>query len=642
MKYTYSNLVFREGTEKGRDREIDVFHEGVRIAVIEEQASSYRDWIYIAYDYRNREYRFGERCYSANTVVEAKKGLLDYLNENQVDEEYSCNVKALPAEDVEFYPTPKFIAGKMLAKIRDIRDIVSILEPSAGKGDILDCLNSMFESDNHRFPFESKKAVKAITDVIEIDPNLQFILQGKGYRLVSDDFLTFHTNKHYDLILMNPPFSNGDEHLLKAIQMIERTGGQVICLLNAETLRNPYTMRRQVLLNAISKYEGSVEYFKNAFKKAQRRTDVEVAIVSIYIPKKRCSSRFYDELKKAHQSEYEHFEATELATGTWFEQMTKNFEIESNAGINFLKEYDALTPYIMTGKEKYDKPIIQLRINDHNCNTVDSSVINKYLECLRLRYWKEFLSRPELTERMTSVMADEYNDTIQRMKDYDFNLFNVRKVLLEIQGQLNEGVEDAIIALFDKLSAEHAWYPECENNRHYYNGWSTNKAHKIGKKCIIPANGCYAEKNWRHKECELKTYEIYKIISDLEKALDFLNFGAVVFRCPIDLAVSRANDEGKNIASFTYFDVRFYKKGTAHITFHDDAMILLDRLNIFAGKHKNWLPPFYGKVKYDDLDSKSKDVIDSFQERDEYEKICRNYSSYVIEAKGKNVLELMN
>ena len=52
--------------------------------------------------------------------------------------------------------------------------------------------------------------------------------------------MTFYTYKHYDLIIMNPPFDNGDKHLLKAIDL-QKNGGAIICLLNAETLKNPYS-----------------------------------------------------------------------------------------------------------------------------------------------------------------------------------------------------------------------------------------------------------------------------------------------------------------------------------------------------------------------------------------------------------------
>ena len=54
-------------------------------------------------------------------------------------------------------------------------------------------------------------------DCVEIEPELRAILKAKGFRVVHDDFLTLHTYKHYGLILMNPLFSVGVRHLLKAI-----------------------------------------------------------------------------------------------------------------------------------------------------------------------------------------------------------------------------------------------------------------------------------------------------------------------------------------------------------------------------------------------------------------------------------------
>ena len=57
---------------------------------------------------------------------------------------------------------------------------------------------------------------------------------------------------------MNPPFSNGDKHLLKALQMQEK-GGNIVCLLNAETLRNPYTESRKELIRQLDKYDADIE-----------------------------------------------------------------------------------------------------------------------------------------------------------------------------------------------------------------------------------------------------------------------------------------------------------------------------------------------------------------------------------------------
>lgn len=49
---------------------------------------------------------------------------------------------------------------------------------------------------------------------------------------------------------MNPPFSNGEQHLLKALEL-QKSGGHIICLLNAETLNNPFTLARKELLRVL-------------------------------------------------------------------------------------------------------------------------------------------------------------------------------------------------------------------------------------------------------------------------------------------------------------------------------------------------------------------------------------------------------
>jgi len=115
---------------------------------------------------------------------------------------------------IEFYPTPAPVIYKMLQGVRT-EAIRTVLEPSAGKGDIIERLNKKNGAQRGR---HSKRDLDI--DAIEIDPNLRHILKGKGVKVVHDDFLSFQTFKRYDLIIMNPPFSNGDKHLLKAVQQI--------------------------------------------------------------------------------------------------------------------------------------------------------------------------------------------------------------------------------------------------------------------------------------------------------------------------------------------------------------------------------------------------------------------------------------
>ncbi|HEX3100790.1 MAG TPA: hypothetical protein VHQ01_03300, partial [Pyrinomonadaceae bacterium] len=140
----------------------------------------------------------------------------------------------------DFYPTPKTLINKLIEGLK-LSEMASILEPSAGKGDICDVLKRRLESSYNRR--------SNIIDVIEINPDLQPILRSKGYNLIQDDFLTFNTSKAYDLIIANFPFSSGDVHLAKALRLVESNGGELVCLVNAETIRNPFNTHRQMLIS---------------------------------------------------------------------------------------------------------------------------------------------------------------------------------------------------------------------------------------------------------------------------------------------------------------------------------------------------------------------------------------------------------
>jgi len=192
-------------------------------------------------------------------------------------------------ENKDFYPTPNKLIRKMLSYI-DFKRIRTVLEPSAGKGDLVEGIKKQFEISR----YHSRKENYDI-DLIENNENLQHILQGNKYRLVHDDFLTFDTYKRYDVIILNPPFSNGDKHLLKAIEM-QQSGGEIVCLLNSDTLKNPYTNTRKDLLHQLEKHNADVEYIENAFMDAERSTGVEIALIYINIPKTENKSVILDEL----------------------------------------------------------------------------------------------------------------------------------------------------------------------------------------------------------------------------------------------------------------------------------------------------------------------------------------------------------
>lgn len=189
-------------------------------------------------------------------------------------------------------------------------------------------------------------------------------------------------------------------------------------------------------------------------------------------------------------------------------------------------------------------------------------------------------------------------------------------------------------------AAKHSWYPECSNNVHYYNGWATNKAHKVNfPKVILPING-YSSYSWSIYKNELRSYEIAGEISDLERAMNYLDRGETAFHANIDMAIQRAIVDGTNKVEFTYFTATFYKKGTCHLKFHPDTERIIERLNIFASQRGGWLPPNYGKKRYEQMDAEEQRVVDEFQGKDAYDRVMADPGLYLTSATDLKALPM--
>lgn len=576
----------------------------------------------------------------------------------------------------EFYPTPKALVQKMLAGV-DWKYIHTILEPSAGKGDILREIAT--KENRYDTPYFD-------IDCIEIDPNLRQILKynfseerqdnirnkdrelepkrywneearryetieltesqkiekqeviqeiktffNKGIHIVHDNFLTYTPFKQYDLIVMNPPFSNGDKHLLKALKIQEK-GGNIICLLNAETIRNPYTETRKELVRLLNKHNAIIEYIEDAFVSAERRTGVEVALIKVAIEQVQEESDIYNRLKKAEKIE-DNFDpnVTDLEVTDYIKAAVNQFNIEVKSGLELIKQYKALVPYMACSFEDtfYSKePILQLRVGD------DKSIsVNDYLKRVRYKYWRALFENPKFIGKLTSKLQSEWREKIDKLKDYDFTEFNIATIHAEMNAQIKTGIEEEIIAMFDRLTEAHHWYPECEKNRHYFDGWATNKAHKIGKKVIIPCYGVFD--SWNGKP---RTYEAYKTLADIERILNFLD-GNMTQNVDAESFIKYNFERGitKNIKQ-KFYTVTFYKKGTVHITF--TCPELIERFNIYAAQYKGWLPPCYGKKKYNDMTAEEKAVVDSFQGEKAYNEIMAKANYYLSPVTNNQLLML--
>lgn len=589
------------------------------------------------------------------------------------------NLTENPTES-EFYPTPTELVQKMLECV-DFKKVKTILEPNAGKGDILQVLARKECST-------SPYSVRFDVDCIEIDINLRQILKynfseekkrsvcekinelspkrtwdsefheyitekisevqkmelekykeeklhffESDIHIVGDDFLSFHTYKRYDLIIMNPPFSCGEKHLLKAIEM-QKNGGQIVCLLNAQTLLNPFTNERKMLVKKLEELNATIEYISGAFSNAERSTDVEVALVYIccIADESYCYSDILDSMKKANKYEEKEYEADELTINDYILSTVQRYNLDVSMGVKLIEEYKALEPYLKGSfdeQNRYSKSLLTLETPENDTN------VNSYIKSVRMKYWNALLRNESIMSKFTTELREHYINLVSDLSDYDVSEFNIKTLIAEMNSKIYEGIEKSIVRLFDKFTEEHSYYPECKKTIHYFDGWVTNKAHKIGKKVIVPFY-CYNSNSYGGGR--YNTFEIANMLKDVEKVFDYFGGSNEIFSNVTSILEINLNGGNTRKIEFKYFYVSVFKKGTVHIEFKDQKLV--DRFNIYVCKHKNWLPPAYGKIHYADMNTLEREVIDSYEGKESYEKVLAEQDYYLAPVVPENALLL--
>lgn len=527
----------------------------------------------------------------------------------------------------EFYPTPPRLIADMLTGI-DLDSMHSILEPSAGTGNIVKYIKETEQSHrNNRHEI----------DTIEIDPELQHVLKGEGFRVIHNDFLTFETFKRYDLVVMNPPFGNGDRHLLHALNFVKGEG-RLVCLLNAETLKNPFTKTRQDLTRRLSELGADIRFREFAFAGADRPADVEIAIVSVVMPADGAESVILDHLRPAQDNRVPHAEfGNPLVSSDRIRALVEHYNNEAEAGIKIIREFHAVSRFMLKGARD-SSSILKISVDEsaikegsHRRDTETN-----FLMTLRHRYWETLFTVPEFTEKLTSNVQKELHSRVGEFAHYDFSFYNIYALYLEISKELLSNIKKAILDLFENFTHRHH-YAEYSKNIHYYNGWKTNEAFKVNKKVIIPLYFDRFWWDWGGEGQYRLPWEFTSKMRDIEKVFDYLAGTTATGHASLTHSLDAAQKEGrKRDIQLRHFTISVFKKGTCHIEFHDPELV--KKFNIFGGQQKAWLPPGYGTTAYADLEPEAREVVDSFEGEASYAQTVKKPDFYLLSDSIGNLL----
>lgn len=478
--------------------------------------------------------------------------------------------------DAEFYPTPHKLIKELLKPFDHIPSDWTILEPHAGKGDICEFI---------------KNKTDASIKVIERNFDLQQILMSKGYPILGNDFLKYKADCHFDLIVMNPPFSNGDAHLLHAWNTVGG-GGRIACILNANTILNPHTTLRKDLVQLINSH-GSFEIYENAFKDAERSTGVSVALIHLTKPDdehdpfnftfERVTDR-EDEL----DCEMPQSSSGMLAKVDHLGTIINKYHKTTSAFVNFIKAMEELKFYGMdiaseftpTGRHLNTDVISvqQMAISAYMKAGSHKAKANAFRDHLNTSTWKHVLGMLDMEAVMTTSLLKKFRANVESTGHLPITKENIYAVLQSIITNTDEIMKQSVVDVFDLFTR----YYE-ENRIPNQEGWKTNKSWKCTKKVILPH---WVEVWWkdeihiRHsrlsdyadidKACCWLMGMNYKKIETIESALNKDIHGAKLKKCESE-----------------FFKIKYFKKGTVHLEFKSTK--LLDMFNRVASEHKNWL-----------------------------------------------------
>ena len=408
------------------------------------------------------------------------------------------------------------------------------------------------------------------------------MLEGKGYTVVFDDFLNYTPNLNFDYIIMNPPFSDCLDHILKAWDILD--DGMVISVMPVTALEGK-TAKEQLLLHRIEQSGTQPELVGQAFKYSERPTDVEVAVVRLV--KRGTNFKMGFEVKNDQERPDEETEEELNAKATGQEVAVTGYVNDLLAHFQAAVANYAAYNEARVKIERYIAPIHKFYDGDHTIEVMEtadekkkpSERYNTFVDLLQQAAWVKVLDHPGFQSLLTDRARKAMTEFRQRQRRVDFNEFNIRAMFAEIYAQKDALLDAAIQDAFDNMTKYHKY------NREHVEGWKSNEAYRATRRLVLPNYVKYDYFgfgiNWNYRD----------ELNDIDRAMCVVSRMRYDSIKTMEQALQEAwgiNKKRPGKCVSTFFEVRYYMKGTIHLYFRDER--IWQQFNILAAKGRNWLP----------------------------------------------------
>ncbi|GAO73472.1 DUF4942 domain-containing protein [Comamonas sp. E6] len=537
--------------------------------------------------------------------------------------------------DFQYYPTGAYTTALLWHQFQ--RPIVHVCDPSAGKGALFRHAENGFEElpegtevpwfdpsleerfDRRRWSYDQRDKYKSSSrkkSAVEIDIKHHASLRELGVTVLGHDFLEVQSLASVTQVIMNPPFNQGAEHVLHAWDLVY--DAEISACINAQTIKNPYTRERKRLVELIEKH-GRVSFHQDQFvDDVERKTDVEVAIVYLNkVPEAFADvDNILKRLKVGDNLSRHEFDPHICKTLALPANFIENTYYHFSAAIEAARQSSEFEAIFEHASDKLGVTLDEMQSkgvgSDFRPDPIDirkkaMELFSKRYEDLKRKAWAQIIRSTLLTDKLSNHARRKLEADAETIYALEFSISNVHGFLAGMIQSMGSIYTDMVLGLFDTI------IERSSDNVVFYKSWKSNQKHKVGmrirkKRFIIPRFNTWSSGALQY-ECE-------QFLGDIDKVFGYLNgISGDYFGLRQSFRKNNVNTSERFTSEF--FEYRYYKgSGTLHFFPKSDEVV--DRLNRFVGRIRQWLPQDMGdanehfKKQYEQAEKYSDDYLKAF------------------------------
>lgn len=511
----------------------------------------------------------------------------------------------------QHYPTGPHTAALMWSKFK--RPVRYVCDPSAGRGNLIRYAKEGFKelSDDQipwltdvedeeikvsrNFSIRTRERARGkfahsfmeIT-AVEIDMQHHASLKELGAKVIGYDFLDVNSLATVGAVIMNPPFQDGPSHVLHAWDKVY--DAEIVAIINAESIKNPYSADRKRLVALIENY-GSVEFLKDQFTDdVERTTNVEIALIYLdKVPEKYLDiDSLLGGLRKGdnHLSDLNPEICTALALPSNFISDTYYRFEQSVAAARNAAEAIAVADNRKSGlgislEEMQSKGVgSDFRETSGSIReAANNDFCSRYAD-LKKRAWSQIIRSSLLTDKLSNQARRKIESSSNCIYDLEFSIANVHGFLAGVIASMGDIYTQMICDLFDTI------IERSSDNCVFYRSFKSNQKHRIGvrirkSRFIMPrfrvsSYGGNLE------------YESQQFLSDIDKVFGYLHGISGSYDGLVNGFMQNDVLQGQRVST-RFFGFRFYRGvGTLHL--YPNSADVVEKINLFVGKLRQWIP----------------------------------------------------